>query len=413
VSDDAGGTSVAAASAATDETGHGVVLRPPVLRSFQGERHASWLELFFDLCFVAAVAALAAGLRETPTTEGLLRFAGLFVPVWWGWMGYTWYATAFDTDDVVFRLGMLGAMLSVIVLAASIPGVAEGRSTGFVLAYAALQLLLAGLFARSWRHVQATRPLSSRYAIGDALGAAIWLSSLLAPAEVRPWLWGLAMVVLMTAPVLAVRALELEAFDPGHIPERYGLFTLIVLGESIVAATAGASDTHGDVGAALVAVAGFLLAACIWWVYFEFVKSSSLSRDHLLPAFIWGYGHLLIFGGIAAAASGVELAVHATVEHHPMTGPERAALCGGLIAYLVAISAIHLVTVKRWDAVLGLRLCAAGVLAVLAAAGGGLDPRLLMALVLATVLAATLSEILRAARAARRVRLPVRGPSGP
>jgi len=384
-----------------------VAVRPPVLRSFdQGERHASWLELFFDLCFVAAVAALAAGLRAEPTIDGLLRFAGLFVPVWWGWMGYTWYATAFDTDDVVFRLAMLGAMLSVIVLSAGIPGVADGRSTGFVLAYAALQLLLVGLFARSWRHVPAARPLSSRYAIGDALGAAVWLASLLAAPSARPWLWGLGMVVLMTAPVLAVRALEAQAFDSGHIPERYGLFTLIVLGESIVAATAGAADTHGQLGAALIAVAGFVVAACVWWVYFEFVKASSLSRDHLLPAFVWGYGHLLIFAGIAAAASGVELAVHAAVEHHRLTGPERVALCGGLAAYLAAIAAIHLVTVKRWDTVLGVRLAAAGVLLALAAAGALADPRLLMGLVLATVLAATLAEIGRAARAAGRAVRP-------
>ena len=400
----------------------GVVVRPPVLRSFdQEERHASWLELFFDLCFVAAVAALAAGLREQPTSDGLLRFAGLFVPVWWGWMGYTWYATAFDTDDVVFRLTLLGAMLSVIVLSAGIPGVAEGHPAGFVLAYAALQLLLVGLFVRAWRHVPAARPLSSRYAAGDALGALVWLASLLAAPAARPWLWALGMVVLMVTPVLAVRALEVQAFHSRHIAERYGLFTLIVLGESVVAATAGASDTHGQLGAALVAAAGFVVAACVWWLYFEFVKASSLSRDHLLPSFVWGYGHLLIFAGIAAAASGVELAVHATVEHHATTGPERVALCGGLAAYLVAVAAIHLVTVNRWDAVLGGRLAAAALLAVLAAAGGGLDPRLLMGLVVATVLAVTLSEIGRAARAARRASrasggaagVPASGPAGP
>jgi hypothetical protein len=85
--------------------------RPPHLRAFGvGERHATWLELFFDLCFVAAVAAPAADLHHDPTPAGVVRVAGLFVPVWWAWMGFTWYATAFDTDDVLFRLALLAVL---------------------------------------------------------------------------------------------------------------------------------------------------------------------------------------------------------------------------------------------------------------------------------------------------------------
>ena len=79
-------------------------------------RAATWLELFFDLCFVAAVAALAQGLHADPTLRGLWHFAALFVPVWWAWMQFTWFATAWDNDDLVHRLGMLTAMLIVVVL---------------------------------------------------------------------------------------------------------------------------------------------------------------------------------------------------------------------------------------------------------------------------------------------------------
>jgi low temperature requirement protein LtrA len=79
-------------------------LRPVRLRAADEDRHPTWLELFFDLCFVAAVAALASGLHHHPDARGVLTFAGLFVPVWWAWMGYTWYASAFDNDDVVFRV---------------------------------------------------------------------------------------------------------------------------------------------------------------------------------------------------------------------------------------------------------------------------------------------------------------------
>ena len=99
------------------------VLSPPVVRTTEGaeeKRSASWLELFFDLCFVVAVAALARGLHDDPTLEGALHFSGLFVPVWWSWMIFTWYATSFDNDDVPYRVTMLAAMLCMLGLAASV-----------------------------------------------------------------------------------------------------------------------------------------------------------------------------------------------------------------------------------------------------------------------------------------------------
>ena len=100
----------------------------------RGERHASWLELFFDLVFVAAIAALATRLHADHSVAGLAVFAGLFVPVWWGWMGYTWYATGFDSDDAVFRLGVLAGMLAIAALSAGVAGAASGDSETFVIA---------------------------------------------------------------------------------------------------------------------------------------------------------------------------------------------------------------------------------------------------------------------------------------
>src|SRR5262245_4163289 len=265
--------------------------RPPRLRAFDaGERHATWLELFFDLCFVAAVAALAADLHRDPTPAGALRFAGLFVPVWWAWMGYTWYASAFDTDDAPFRLAFLAAMLAVLGLAAAVGGVAAGPAAGFVLAYAALTGVLAGLYLRAWRQARVLRPYCARYGLSNLLGAALWLGSLLAPPPARYAVWALAMLVLMTGPVLAVRAYAGQAYDAGHIPERYGLFTLIVLGESVVAVSAGAADAGWSAPVALAAGAGFGLAAAVWWLYFGFVGAGALSRARLLPAFTWGTG---------------------------------------------------------------------------------------------------------------------------
>ena len=384
--------------------------RPPRLRAFDvGERHATWLELFFDLCFVAAVAALAADLHHDPTAAGGARFAGLFVPVWWAWMGFTWYATAFDTDDVPFRLAMLAAMLAVIGLAAGVGGVAAGQA-GFVLAYAAMTVILAGLYLRAWRAARVLRPYCARYGLSNLLGAAVWLVSLLVPPPARYAVWALAMLVLMAGPVLAVRSYAGQAYDSGHIPERYGLFTLIVLGESVVAVSAGAAEAGWSGPVALAAVVGFALAAAVWWLYFSFVGAGALKRTRLLAAFVWGYGQLFIFAGIAAAAVGVELALEGAAAHRGLTAAGAAVLGGGITAFLLAISAIHAATVRGGDAVLAARLVAAGAAAALIPAGPALDPVLLLGLLVAVLIGLTLVEMRLAARGRHRGAVPAEPP---
>jgi len=294
------------------------LLRPPVLRDPTEEhRTSTWLELFFDLCFVVAVAALARGLHDDPTFGSILRFLGLFVPVWWAWMGFTWYATAFDNDDVLYRVALLAAMLCILWLAASLEGVPEGRTSGFILSYVALKLLLAGLYARARRHATNVRSFATRYAVGNAIGAVIWLASLLVSAPGRYGLWVLALFVELLTPILAVRAAYggedyvPRVFHPEHIPERYGLFTLIVLGESVLAVAAGTAGTGWEPSAVLTGILGFIIAACVWWLYFDYVGSSALELSSR-TAFYWGYGHLMIYAGIAALGVGIQLAIEGT-----------------------------------------------------------------------------------------------------
>ena len=152
--------------------------RRPRLHQFEAygeeERRATWLELFFDLVYVVAVAELAHLLHDDPTPGGFLRFAGLFVPVWWAWMGYTFYADQFDTDDVPFRLTLLAAMLGIAALPVRLRDVAHSAATGFVVAYFALKALLVGGYLRAYHHDPAARALSGWFIAGYAAGAACW-----------------------------------------------------------------------------------------------------------------------------------------------------------------------------------------------------------------------------------------------
>ncbi len=392
--------------------------RPQLLRDFTEEnRTSTWLELFFDLCFVVAVAALARGLHDDPTVAGALRFAGLFVPVWWAWMNFTWYATAFDNDDVLYRTTLLGAMLCTLWLAASIEGVYEGRSFSFVLAYVALKLLLVGLFIRARRDATSVRAFVTRYAAGNALGAVIWLSSLLAPAPVRYGLWAVALAVEILTPIFAVRSSSARIFHPEHIAERYGLFTLIVLGESVLAVASGAAGTDWNPNSVLAGLFGFVAAACIWWLYFDYVESSALGLGSR-AAFFWGYGHLFVYASIAAFGVGIQLAIEgaaqppelasavASAAGVPTGGGEgeygagaRGILGISAAVYLLAISFIHWVNRHSLDdRVVFARLGTAAALVCLAVLGAPLGPLALAATLSLVLLALTAFETLYAAR---------------
>ena len=323
-------------------------------------RRASWLELFFDLVLVAAVGALAPRLHEEHSVLGLARFALLFVPVWWAWWAFTWYSAAFNSDDTVNRVA-----------------------------------LLAALYARAWRHVPALRSLSGRYAAADAAGAATWFASLVLDDHRRPILWAVAMVVLMGGPVLAAASTDVLSYEPDHIAERYGLFTLIVLGESIVAIVVGL-NTGSELSAVLVAVPGLVIAAAIWWLYFD--RFRGMPADTIRAGFIWAQGHLLVFAGIAAAAVGVEFAIETAAEHGELELADRLPLGAGLAAYLVAMATIRAAT-RRPDRVAALRLGAAATVLTLSLADG-LAPLTFVALI-ATTMVAECAADLRGAPPAR------------
>lgn len=369
-------------------------VRPQAMRNLTSEqrteeRSSTWLELFFDLCFVVAVAALARGLHHDPNLEGMLRFLGLFVPVWWSWMIFTWYATSFDNDDVPYRVTLFVAMLSILGLAASVGriGVDPSAVVGFVLAYSLMRLLVAGLFVRAGRDVPADlRPFVAFYAAGNIIGATIWLSSLLIPAPFRYVVWAVGLTVELLGPILAVMTLDNPriTFHPRHIAERYGLFTLIVLGESVLAVASGTAGTDWASVAVLTAVAGFVAAACIWWLYFDHVRSSGIELGPR-PAFYWGYGHFAVYAGIAAFGVGVLLAIEAAAPQYALAagaptsegyglGP-RTVLAGGVMLFLLGIAFVDRINEgTQNDRVLIARLTAVTLLVPITALGSLLSP---------------------------------------
>jgi low temperature requirement protein LtrA len=360
-------------------------LRPPRLRGAAQteERHATWLELFFDLVFVVAVAQLSGNLEHDPTLAGVGWFVALFVPVFWAWMGYTYYANRFDTDDVAFRVAMLTGMLAIAAFAVTIPQAHGHGSAQFALAYVAVRAVLIGLYVRAWRHVAEARDLCRRFVIFFGAGAGLWLASLLVPTPGRYALWALAIGVELAGPLGpgAGAVIRRTPFNFSHIPERFGLFTMIVLGESVVLVTSGLAATDWRPGSVATAAGCFVTVSALWWLYFDFVDVSVVRRS--VPAVqLYLYGHLPILVGLTATGAGASLLLKAA------SSSWRWVYCGGLALYLVSISVIHLTTRRSLrDSVLATRLAIAALACVLAALGGAL-PAFAVVAVLAAALAA-------------------------
>jgi low temperature requirement protein LtrA len=218
------------------------VIRPLRLRTEDGlepGRRVTWLELFFDLVFVAAVAQVGTHLRDDYSVTGLLRFSLLFVLIWWAWLGHTSFSTRFDTDDLVQRALTWLQMFLVAVMAINSTGALDSRySAGFAAAYSIMRLVLVAQYLRA-RRIRRARALTTRYAASCGVAAVLWLTSALVSTPPRFWLWALALAIDVVTPLVSTKLLVDVPHDAAHLPERYGLFTIILMGESMVAVMAG------------------------------------------------------------------------------------------------------------------------------------------------------------------------------
>jgi len=323
-------------------------LAPPRLRSAAdevGERHATWLELFFDIVFVVAIAELAHQLVVDHSTAGFLRFAALFVPVYVAWQGYMAYADRFDSDDLAFRLAYFAAMLAIAAMAVLIGDVAHGVNSGaFAVAYVVLRSIMLALYWRAWRAVRAAQPLIRRYGRGYGAGVAIWLASLAIETPYRYVLWGVALVLELSLPPLSTRIHRLVPTHGSHLPERWALFTMIVIGESVVAVALETAGANWRVDSAAAAVLGFTAVAAAWWLYFDRQADVVLGGASASPV-VYSYAHLPLLMGLAAMSAGVALVIERSGEDHLGAGA-GVALLGGAVLYLVSLVATRSVTVR-------------------------------------------------------------------
>jgi low temperature requirement protein LtrA len=384
------------------DTGIKPLLLPPRLRTLEeGDgRRASYLELFFDLVFVVAIAQLAHELVIDHSLHGFGVFGALYLPVFLAWQGYSFYADRFDTDDVVFRLVMFAAMLAIATLAIQIPDVAHGDSTGFVVSYVVLRMLMVGLYLRSYRHVPVARPLSARYAWQYSLSSAIWISSLAFEPPARYALWGVALAWELSVPTLARRLFSAIPVHASHVPERFALFTIIVLGEAIVVVALGTSGSEWEASAAVVAGLGFVVAAAIWWVYFGGGGEVTM-RPSPVAILVFTHVHIPLLAALTAVSAGIALAIEEAGASDLDVGT-RWALAGGAALYLACVTIAQRATAQGvLRGTEAARAVAVIVLVALAAVGGWLEPVLFTAVTAVTLVVLVAFKLWSAQRSLR------------
>jgi low temperature requirement protein LtrA len=315
-----------------------------MLARHAGEQHrtATALELFFDLCFVAAVAQAASAFEHEITSgrpgHGLLGYALVFFAIWWAWMNFTWFASAYDTDDVPYRLLTLVQITGALVMAAGATKALEhGDFQIITWGYVVMRLAMVSQWLRAAYTDQERRRSALRYALGISVLEIGWLVRLALPHD-----GGIASFAVLAAgelavPVWAERAVG-TTWHPHHIAERYGLFTLIVLGESITAAALAvrtALGTHTEVGSVLlIALGGILTVFALWWLYFAQDAPRRLKTQN--TAMLWGYGHYAVFAAAAAVGAGLAVNVAHLTDHGTLTDVQAAATYTVPVAVFIA-----------------------------------------------------------------------------
>ncbi len=253
------------------------------------ERHATGLELFFDLVFVLAIAELAHLLHSDYSGSGIVGFAAV---------------------------------------------------------YTALRLVIIFLYMQAWRFVPQSRELTARYVISFSIAFFLWLVSIAVPAPARFWLWALALLIEISNGPITYFTIRNVPTQKSHMDERFGLFVIIVLGEAIIAVASGVGETDWQWGSVLTATGGFLTAVSLWWMYFERADESAINRAlrggkmALFRSYIYGYSHVLAFIGIVATGVGIQFAIEAAAGE-PFVAEMRTVLCGGIATFLMGVTTLQ------------------------------------------------------------------------
>lgn len=302
-------------------------------------KRADWLELFFDLVFVYAIAKATHTIAHPHDGHIAAQSYGLFfliiIPIWWAWTGHTLFSTRFGTADTTHRLLTLSQMLAALFLTAFISPDFDPNYLGFLTCYLVVRLLLIVMYLRAATQDPSAAPVAYGLSIGFAIGLAVALSSLLFDPPWRYLALFAGIAIEIASPIFLRSKLKAFPVDKHHLPERFGLLTIILLGESVVALGSPMSDTAWAALTVPSAVLGFTVLAAAWWLYFSLTDERIIGRELGHGQRII-YGHLPLYAGLAIVANFVRFAINPvlTVADHGIMAVAGAGLFLGALCFI-------------------------------------------------------------------------------
>lgn len=328
----------------------------------ESHRAATPLELLFDLTFVAAFSVagneLAHALVEGHTVAAIGGFAFSMVAIVWAWINYSWFSSAFDTDDWLFRLLTMVQMAGVVVLAIGLPQMFASLERGvtvqnevMVAGYVVMRVAVILQWIRAARGNSQYRVVAKTYAIVIGIAQLGWVILLFLPLDPLGFLIGALFVSIIdwSSPIIAeskgLRHGGATPWHPHHIAERYALLTIIALGETVFGTLAAAQAITASEGwsfaSVMVIALGIAMAFALWWVYFM-VPSAPILASQRQKALLWGYGHMVVFAAIAAVGAGLHVIAYVYDEHyHVSTVMAITSIAVPVLVFMVSLYLLH------------------------------------------------------------------------
>ena len=365
------------------------------LRPRDEEQHASNLELFYDLVFVLAVTQISHLLLGELTWNGAARSLLVLLVVWWAWNYTTWVTNVLDPDAIVVRLLVLAIMFGSLVMAVAIPDAFGSRALLFAGAYVAIQVGRHAFltFVVADREAQEREP-ALHILIWFCASGVFWLAGGVASGPARIVLWLVALAIDYVAPFVLYQVPGRPKLGPAawdvessHFAERFQLFVIIALGESIVVTGATTSQLSLGIARLTAFALAFLITAAFWWLYFSYVATIAQRRLELasdrttLARDGYTYLHVVLVAGIIVSAVGDELVIQHPTEM--LTTAQLVAVVAGPVIYLVGHVLFRLAMARS----LSMRRLGGAIACVLVGVLGLVVPALAVAVLIVLVLA--------------------------
>lgn len=284
-------------------------------------KRANWIELFYDLIFVYAIAQathiLAHAHEGHLSAHQYFIFLLVIIPIWWAWTGHTLFATRFDIGTPIQRILTLFQMLAVVFWATFINVDFDPNYLGYLLFYVLIRSILIFMYWQVCKTHEHATAVAKRLTLGFSVGLLVALSSLFFEAPIRYFVLYLGITIEILTPLLSKEILKKIPVNGHHLPERYGLLTIILLGESVIMLATNLSNTGLNYTNFSASVAGFIMICSLWWIYFDLVENHIINTALSTGQNII-YGHLFIYIGLSMIAVFIGFSLENTLlfSHH-------------------------------------------------------------------------------------------------